>query len=384
MSGREPFERVLGALHEAALDDALWPAASGLLEEACGTKGNMLAMGDGMDRDDIQLYFIRLCCRGQRRPDLERLYLTVYHPVDERLPRLRRLPDSQLTPIASLYDEEEKKTSITYNEGLPLGQFGNALDVRMDGPRGSRITWTVADPVDADGWSGARVRTIERLLPHVRQFARVRQALVDAGAMGASAYALLENTHLGVVHLDRRGRIVSMNGIAREVLRRGDGLADRKGSLFATSTEDDTALQRMLAGALPPYGGGPSVSGSVTLRRAAMAPRLWVHVHPLDSGRADERPSEVAALLLVVDAARRGAVDPAVIRSVFGLTAAESRVAALLARGLSPDDVAVATGRSKGTVRWHLQSVFRKMGVSRQAELASVLQSLSGIEDGPI
>lgn len=41
------FERILGALHEAALDPALWPCASALIDEALGTHGSSLMCGDG-------------------------------------------------------------------------------------------------------------------------------------------------------------------------------------------------------------------------------------------------------------------------------------------------------------------------------------------------
>ena len=92
MSGQEVFERILGSLHEAALNDALWPATSSLIDEACGSRGNCLTFGDGVSRDDIEIFFARFCYRGQRREDLERLYFEAYHAVDERIPRLRQLP----------------------------------------------------------------------------------------------------------------------------------------------------------------------------------------------------------------------------------------------------------------------------------------------------
>ena len=47
MSGQGLLERVLASLGAAVLDDELWPGASGLIDEFCGTKGNMLVTGDG-------------------------------------------------------------------------------------------------------------------------------------------------------------------------------------------------------------------------------------------------------------------------------------------------------------------------------------------------
>ena len=51
--------------------------------------------------------------------------------------------------------------------------------------------WAFADPADAEGWSGGQVERIGALLPHLRQFVRVRQALAGAKALGASMTALL-------------------------------------------------------------------------------------------------------------------------------------------------------------------------------------------------
>ena len=173
MSRGDLFERILCALQEAALDDAHWPAASALIDEACGSKGNMLASGDGGLHDGPEVFFARYCYRGQRHHDLEREYFEVYHRLDERIPHLRRLPDSRIVHVGELYTDEEKKHSPAYNELLPISDTGNCLHARLDGPNGSRIVFTVADPVDDAGWSSERTGTIGRLLPHLRQFVRV-------------------------------------------------------------------------------------------------------------------------------------------------------------------------------------------------------------------
>ena len=128
------------------LDDALWPATAGLIDEACGIKGNILAFGDGHTNDDVELYLVRFCFRGQRRQDWEREYLEVYYPWDERLPRLRQLPDSQIVHVSDLYTEAELKTSPAYNEAMPRSDTQNSLNVRLDGPDGSRIVWGAGRP----------------------------------------------------------------------------------------------------------------------------------------------------------------------------------------------------------------------------------------------
>ncbi len=375
MSELELFERVLEALHEAAFDDARWPVAASLIDEACGSKGNFLVTGDGAVQTDIDIFFARFCYRGQRREDLERLYFGTYHALDERVPRIRQLPDGRVVHNSSLYTDDEKNTSPAYNEALLLAHNRDGLSVRLDGPEASRIVWAIADPVTGDGWSTARLETIGRLLPHLRQFVRVRHALVNAKALGSTAMTLLENTRSGVIQLDRRGRIVAVNDRARSLLRAGDGLADRSGFLCAISAEDDAALQKLLAKALPPFG-TRGKSGSMTAKRPAVSPRLVLHVTPVGRRGTDMRPSRVAALALVVDPASRSPVDPDLVGAALGLTPAESHVAVLLAQGRTVGDIAITTGRHESTVRWHVKEILRKQGFSRQMELVQLVSSL--------
>ena len=126
--------------------------------------------------------------------------------------------------------DEELKTSPVYNVALRNGHAQNSLNVRLDGPNGSGIVWTIDDPVDANGWSSAQTGLIRNLLPHIRQYVSVRQALAGAGALGASLAGMLDTTGSSIIQLDGRGRIVAASDGARDVLRTGDGLFDKGGA----------------------------------------------------------------------------------------------------------------------------------------------------------
>ena len=47
MSQQDRFERIIGSLHEAMLDDTRWPVTAALIDEACGSKGNELVVAEG-------------------------------------------------------------------------------------------------------------------------------------------------------------------------------------------------------------------------------------------------------------------------------------------------------------------------------------------------
>ena len=376
MSETKGFDGVLVSLHEAMLDDARWPAAAARIVEACGVVGSELVVAEGPG-DDVDVLLAWFYHGARRREDLEREYFEFYHKHDERVPRLRGLPDGQVVHVTTLYDAAELRTSPTYNEMMGRTGTRNALNVRMDGPHGSRIIWAIGDPLAGGTWASAQIEMVERLLPHIRQYVQVRQALVGAKALGASLAELLDNIRIGVVHLDRRGRIVEANDRAFDFIGHHDGLLDRGGYLRAGRPPDDVILQALLAEALPPFG-RRAAGGSMTLRRSPGRRRLVLHVSPVTPRQAEFSAQRVAALALIVEPGSHPPIDAEHVGAVLGLTPAESRVAAWLAEGRTVSEIARQTRRKESSVRWLIKQVYNKQGISRQADLVRLVLSLAG------
>ena len=375
MSAQDAFERILASFYDAMLDDSHWPATSALIDEACGITGNALMIGEG-PKDDIRALWVGLYYRGQRDKDLEREYAEVYHPIDERVPRARKLADCRLVHNRDLYTAEELKSSPAYNEALHRGKHQNGLIVRLDGPDDSHIGWGLGDPVASEGWGSSEVAMVRRLLPHIRQFVCIRQALVRAEAWNTTVATLLDNPRIGILHLDRRGRIMAANDRARSILRLRDGLADRGGRLCAGAPGDQLRLERLVADALP-TSGGVALSGSMLLRRSSLLPPLTVHVKPVGVSQLDYGARHVAALVLIVEPGRAHRVDPGLVAAALGLTPRESQVAVWLAEGKSVDEMALTTGHTKGAIYWHLKQIYQKHHISRQADLVRLVLSIA-------
>lgn len=380
---RDPFPRLLAALHDAALDGALWPAALRLIDEACGVTGGSVLVDRG-DGGDGRLPFAGFYRRGERRRDLERDYYRNYYHLDERVPRVLRLRRGKLVRAASLYSAEELRTSPTWNEALPRSGTRNGLLVRLPELRGLRVTWVIADPV-AGAWESAQIRMIRRLMPHLRNFVDVRQSLAGAGALGASLVQLLGNARLGVIHVDRNGRIVEANDRARITLGENHGLRQQDGTLRAWLPGDDARLRRLLASALPAFD-APPAAGSMQVKHPFGGPALTLHVHPVTVRQLDFGAPDAGALVLIDSRDRTLGIDADLIASALGLTAAESRVSLWLAEGKTVPDIAVLSARAESSVRTHLKRIHRKLGVSRRADLVRLVLSVpqsNGITQRP-
>ena len=132
------------------------------------------------------------------------------------------------------------------------------------------MTWGLGDPVASEGWGASTITMITRLLPHIQQFVRVRQTLVRAEAGSTTVTASLDNPRIGVLQLERCGRILVGNDRAHSMLRHGDGLCDRDGVLGARAPADQVRLERLVRGAAGLWRGrGQRVDGAPPLVRVA-------------------------------------------------------------------------------------------------------------------
>jgi DNA-binding CsgD family transcriptional regulator len=103
-------------------------------------------------------------------------------------------------------------------------------------------------------------------------------------------------------------------------------------------------------------------------RALALRDRLQV----LEAGQAEPaRPPSTA-----VAAPALGPRIEARLRSLYGLTPAEARVAVRIGRGLSPKEIAVEHGSSWHTVRAQIRHIFSKTGKRSQSALARVVTLL--------
>ena len=271
MSMLDRFDRIVGSLHDAALDETRWRAASMLIQETCGITG---------------------------------------------------------TELLSVAD-------------------------RSNG---------------SHGWRSDQVEMVRRLLPHIRQFVRVREELAGARALNGLLAGVVDNTMVGVIQVDRRGKIAQANSVARVVLRYRDSLLEQDGCLRARLPADDARLRGLLSQALPPSVAS-GTGGSMVIRRPCERPRLTLQVIPVAAHDIVLGNRHTGSMVLIVSPAAQPGLDPEHVSGVLGLTPAESRVAVALTEGATAREIAAATSRQESTVRELLKRVHVKLGISRRADL---------------
>lgn len=85
-----------------------------------------------------------------------------------------------------------------------------------------------------------------------------------------------------------------------------------------------------------------------------------------------------AAQIVVTDPERAVVLDPAGLRALFGLTAAEAGVAVAMLRGDPIQRVADNLGITLSTARIHLSRVHEETRTRKQAQLVRLLMDIAG------
>ena len=242
---------------------------------------------------------------------------------------------------------------------------------------GSRIMFLSLYHERAHGYFGRQeVHRLGLLTPHLVRAAHLEMTLAKSRLLERANRAALDEVGYAVFSV-RRLEVEALNRSGEELLRIGDGLQSRSGRLHATDPSSNEALHANLVAA----GGGhaipnPAIATPFPLHRGLDRLSLTCWTVPV----AASSPTALAtvaepgcALLLVGDPELRTEVATETVARLFGLTPAESRLAAAIASDETLREYAERRELSENTVRWTLKQIQSKLGARRQLEIASLL-----------
>jgi DNA-binding CsgD family transcriptional regulator/PAS domain-containing protein len=241
--------------------------------------------------------------------------------------------------------------------------------------RGSVVTYLVFGRSERAGpFNESEIALLRDLLPKMQRGFRAGQAFRKAQNIERVAMEALDAMPMGIVLLSGSGGVVGANLAARRIIDSGEVLSITEGGLWV-----DWGWRKLRFRDLIPREGGTGRRNRAEEVPAFSVPRspgqkpLSILVVPVGEEGKTEAEDKPVAIVFVGDPDRPVEIDPARICQIYGLSRAEARVVALLARGYRLDQVAEALGVAYETVRKHLKQVFGKTGTARQAELVRLL-----------
>ena len=252
------------------------------------------------------------------------------------------------------YGATEAAGAIAYHDGSYLNFFG--IQRNQQQPEFTRH----------------ELRVFDQFLPHINRAVDLYTRLSHQSSKPVAERLALERVNRGILVCDAAFRVVFSNAMADDILARDAGLRlDAERTLIARGAGRLKQFAILLAGAVE-----DSISDRDGPDRILQLhhgkQRLTVAITPL-LGDGGDGSSGKGALITLHDWNIQPEFNPELFRDAFNLTEAESQVALQLMEGLSLKEIADLSGRSRETVKYHLNSLFRKTGTRRQGALICLL-----------
>jgi DNA-binding CsgD family transcriptional regulator len=188
----------------------------------------------------------------------------------------------------------------------------------------------------------------------------------------------LDQLATGVIVTDSGGRVVEMNRPAARIARLEDGLTIRNGRLGTARIAESERLSAFIAVAASGTK-TPAAVGRMRIGRHTGRQAYLLTVAPLGDEPGSNGSS--LAMVLIADPEEPSPSERELAQS-FGLSPAESRLAAALMAGKRLSDVTIESGVQISTLRTQLTSINKKVGVKRQADLVRVFSLIPAVGAG--
>jgi len=405
MSEDSELIALIDIIYAAVLDGDIWPTVLAKLADATGALTTIIAT---MDRRTDTFTFISrradtftfisrradtftfISRRADtfafisRRadPDLEASYRNYWAFHNPLWDNATALTAGEVFSLDTLMPRQDFVKTPVFNEWWKQADYSLAM-LGANLPVEDRVSSLicVVNARGNDALTSEETRVFETAARHVSRAVRVHRQLWKLDLMNGATPERFQSLRQGAILVDAAAKVLFANAPARAVLDTGDGLVLKGGCLASTDGAD--TLQRLIASCARAVGplSGP-LGGELDVRRGPNRLCLHVTVTPL---RSKEPAAGIPWLGLHPPAAIVTVVDPETgrrqlaqnLHSRFGLTGAETGLAAEILKGDGRAAAARRRGISVATARAQLSSIFEKTGTHRQAELVRLLLELA-------
>ena len=356
-------DHALEHIYNAACDPTLWPSALDAMAKAIG--GLCATYFTWNHVTDTLGSFV-----GSSEYHGDEVYRAHYASLDPRRKLTQRLPAGNIFRCHEHLDESYVRHSTFFQEfALPHERRFTMANYLL---RTEELScFAVLHRSPSQGlFSDQDAALASRFAPHLRRATQVQERLSQSQAALRSSEAAWNLVSFAMVIVDGSGRVLSANRAAEDIIRGSDGLTVRRGHLAASDPHAASALHAFVRAAAEPLRRGTDrVGASLLVSRPSGRQPYRLLIAPLAEGGLHETSRGRSAIVLITDPEIAALPPEHQLVSLFGLTAAEARVALSLCEGKRVEDIADERGVSAGTVRSQVKAILRKTETERQADL---------------
>ena len=261
-----------------------------------------------------------------------------------------------------------------YNDWLKPNEMRNALGSVFFKSGSATSSLSLFRPKTAVAFGDDEARLMRILMPHLQRAFQLHNRIQGLERKGAAAGEALDQLRQGVVLLDANGHVVMCNQAAAALFAGQRALRLSSRGLIAANSAENRKLNQLIDGVTKTEKGeSPQPGGAMAISRDSFQSPLQVLVMPLRTRMLRLGKTAPVVAVFISDPARKAPSEAKVFSQLYGLTAAEARLAGILCCGDSLKEASQQLGVTQNTLRSQLKSIFGKTGTNRQSQLVRLL-----------
>lgn len=356
------LDQVIQDLYAGSLESSAWNRAIGGINDLLGCYGAILIAVNPatqiITRDEVY-------AEDSGVSDIMMAYRQDWADKDIRISRALSVPVGEPHSERQLVPEREWRQSALLNEFLLQWDVPFILATWLH----KSADKVVALTFEASGRRGPfdeyDTELLRRLIPHIQCALNIRDRLEAHEVRANTLGAVVERSHIGVVVLDSRCRILEATGLAEALLNSGSGMRRALDHTLLLPEPAGAQLRHWVATGLPQK---DIASGFLKVSRDFGHPPLSLVVTPMPAVPVTWMGRDPHWIVCVFDPETQLPRVAAISRDL-GVSTREAEIAALLSSGHDLLAIAAKLGISVHTIRTHLKHIFEKTGAHSQSDL---------------
>lgn len=285
------------------------------------------------------------------------------HIDPDRATLLDELDDQSAIEESTFYQDLIEPTGIRYILAINIAAEGADLMLKL----------RIARHRDKGNFSRDDLDVVNSFVDHFKLALKfLDQMAIKQIERNAFADAI-NQFMLGTLILDRDGKIVASNRVARDTIDQHQSLSSHQGALVLSDKQANAQLYE----ALKTIGGEPAESAipvTITIDPGT-GKALGLMIRAVRREDMQTHPVHAHAVVFISDPRGTPEISADTLRELFGFTGSESRVAAYLANGHSLNEAAEALSISINTAKSHARNIYEKTGVNKQTKFIQLISN---------
>lgn len=305
------------------------------------------------------------------------IYTENYYALDP----LIDLPYGQVVTLEEIMPHDKLVESDYYHLFLEPMEIAYSAGMDLQDDQGKRFCLRLSrTPVQTD-FTAEEKAYLQLFAPHLQRAVSQGLKLQQLDSERQVLAQSMSRRAIGIINLDKRGRILNFNATAKKLLDDKDGLSQVHGQLQVKNSELNEKFKAYIEDSLSAQHSDARLPiNAIAVPRLSGKPDYEMVIKPLPVDPQIEAEGTPRLMIFIQDPEQNMEVSVRLFMHLYGLTISEATLAIILAEGKTMDEVAAVLGVTKNTARAHLRAIFAKTGVTQQSMLVSlVLKSLASV-----